>query len=173
MKLPAGAPAALIGRLRADPWTFIRAGAARALLAGPASAQTDAALAAALNDLSPDVRGSALDALGAHRAAAHIEAVRDRAEDKEEHVEVRARAILTLASLCDRSSVDLWTRLAERAKTPMGDRDHRLGTAALAALGQVHPDDLSKRLAPLLEKDTPRGLREMARAALEATGSCR
>lgn len=173
MKLPAGAAGALAGRLAKDPWTFVRAVAARALLAMPAAPAVDGALAAALGDASPEVRASALDALGAHRAVAHIEAVKDRAEDKEESLEVRARAILTLAAMCDRSSVDLWTRLAVQAKTPMGDRDHRLGTAALAALGQVHPADLEKRLAPLREKGTPRGLQEMARAAIEATGQCR
>jgi hypothetical protein len=172
-KVPPGTPAALAKRLASDPWTFVRFGAARALSAMPPAPAVDAALATALKDLSPEVRSHALDALGAHRATAHREAVRDRAEDTEEHTEVRARALLALAGMCDRSALDLWTKLALRAKAPLGERDHRLGTASLAALGQVHPADLEKRLAPLLDKDTPRGVREMAKASIEATGQCR
>ncbi|WP_437877340.1 HEAT repeat domain-containing protein [Sorangium sp. So ce513] len=172
-KLPAGAAEALAARLASDPWTFIRGGAALAIGAMPATPAGDRALVGALTDASPEVRRSALDGLGAHRATAHIEAVRDRAEDKEEDLEVRARAILALGAMCDVSSVDLWTRLALRAKAPVDERDQRLGSAALAALGAVHPADLPARLKPLLDKDTPRGLRETARAALSATPQCR
>ncbi|WP_437782252.1 HEAT repeat domain-containing protein [Sorangium sp. So ce1097] len=171
-RLPAGAAEALAARLASDPWTFIRGGAALAIGAMPATPAGDRALVGALTDASPEVRRSALDGLGAHRATAHIEAVRDRAEDKEEDVEVRARAILALGAMCDAGSVDLWTRLALRAKAPVGERDQRLGSAALAALGAVHPADLPARLKPLLDKDTPHGLRETARAALSATPQC-
>ncbi|WP_437327842.1 HEAT repeat domain-containing protein [Sorangium sp. So ce381] len=172
-KLPAGAGEALAARLTSDPWTFIRGGAALAIGAMPATTAGDRALVGALADSSPEVRRHALDGLGAHRATAHIEAVRDRAEDKEEDVEVRARAILALGAMCDASSVDLWTRLALRAKSPIGEHDQRLGSAALAALGSVHPADLPARLKPLLDKDTPHGLREAARAALSAPPQCR
>ncbi|WP_437336542.1 HEAT repeat domain-containing protein [Sorangium sp. So ce394] len=172
-KLPAGAAEALAARLASDPWTFIRGGAALAIGAMPATPAGDRALVGALADPSPEVRRHALDGLGAHRATAHIEAVRDRAEDKEEDVEVRARAILALGAMCDASSVDLWTRIALRAKAPIGERDQRLGSAALAALGAVHPADLPARLKPLLDKDTPHGLRETARAALAAAPQCR
>ncbi|MGK3990684.1 HEAT repeat domain-containing protein [Sorangium sp. So ce136] len=172
-KLPAGAPTALAARLASDPWTFIRGSAALAIGAIPATPAVDRALVGALADSAPEVRRNALDGLGAHRAVAHIEAVRDRAEDKEEDLEVRARAILALGAMCDASSVDLWTRLALRAKAPMGERDQRLGSAALAALGAVHPADLPARLKPLLDKDTPHGLRETARAALSAAPQCR
>ncbi|MDC0682561.1 HEAT repeat domain-containing protein [Sorangium atrum] len=172
-KLPAGAGEALAARLTSDPWTFIRGGAALAIGAMPATTAGDRALVGALADSSPEVRQHALDGLGAHRATAHIEAVRDRAEDKEEDVEVRARAILALGAMCDASSVDLWTRLALRAKSPIGEHDQRLGSAALAALGSVHPADLPARLKPLLDKGTPHGLREAARAALSAPPQCR
>ncbi|WP_437898172.1 HEAT repeat domain-containing protein [Sorangium sp. So ce124] len=172
-KLPAGAGEALAARLTSDPWTFIRGGAALAIGAMPATTAGDRALVGALADSSPEVRQHALDGLGAHRATAHIEVVRDRAEDKEEDVEVRARAILALGAMCDASSVDLWTRLALRAKSPIGEHDQRLGSAALAALGSVHPADLPARLKPLLDKDTPHGLREAARAALSAPPQCR
>ena len=86
---------------------------------------------------------------------------------------MRARAILALGAMCDASAVDLWTRLALRAKSPIGKHDQRLGSAALAALGSVHPRISPARLAPLLDKDTPHGLRETARAALSAAPQCR
>jgi HEAT repeat protein len=168
-----GAQGAIAGRLSADPWTFIRSGAASALGAMPATAPGDAALAKVLGDSAAEVRGRALDALGAHRATAHLEAVRDRAEDKEEDLEVRARAILALGGMCDRGSVDLWTRLALRAKTPLDERERRLGAAAIAALGMVHPGDVAARLGPLLEKDAPPGVRETVKAALAGGGPCR
>jgi hypothetical protein len=52
----------------------------------------------------------------------------------------------------------------------MDDRDRRLGGAAIAALGEVHPADLATRLAPLLEKDAPMPAREMAKAAMAEKG---
>jgi hypothetical protein len=119
------------------------------------------------------VRGRALDGLGAHRATAHADTVRARQNDAEEGVEVRARAILALAAMCDTRSIADWTKLARTSKTPIDDRDRRLGGAAIAALGQVHPADLRDRLAPLLEKDTPPAAREMAKAAVAGQGSCR
>jgi HEAT repeat protein len=172
-KAPPGAEAALSARLGSDPWTFVRARAARALGALPAAAAGNRALAAALADASPEVRGNALDALGARRAVAYANVVRERAADGDENLEVQARAILALAEMCDRASIDLWTKLALRARSPLGERDHRLGTASLAALGHVHPADLRQRLAPMFEQGTPRALQEMARAAIEASGKCR
>ncbi len=164
--------AALRERLARDDWTFVRAGAARTLGAAPADAETDRALAAALSDGSPDVRAQALDALGAHRAVAHLDAVRARQDDDGENVEVRAHAILALAGMCDTQSLSAWTKLALVLRGPGDDRDRRLGSAAIAALGQVHPADLAQRLAPLVDKEVPPAVREAARAALAAHGEC-
>jgi hypothetical protein len=169
---PALSPA-LAARLGSDPWTFVRSGAAAALGALPPGPAADGALAAALADLSPDVRGRALDALGAHKASAYAEPVRERSEDKEENIEVRARAILALAAMCYKDSVEAWTTLARRSVRPLDERDRRLGSAAVAALGIVRPADLKTRLAPLMGKDAPVGVRETAKAALAATGGCR
>jgi hypothetical protein len=167
---PDGLAAALGKRLSTDDWTFVRAGAARALGAMPADAAIDQALAAALFDVSPDVRGRALDGLGAHRAVAHADAIRERQDDDEETLDVRAHAILALASLCDARSLSAWTKLARAAKVPMDERDRRLGSAAIAALGEIHPADLAERLAPLLDKDAPAPAREMAKAAMAEKG---
>ncbi len=171
-----GAPpapvAALRERLATDDWTFVRAGAARTLGALPADAETDNALAVALGDGSAEVRSRALDGLGAHHAKAHADAVRALQDDKDEAVEVRAHAVLALGAMCERRALADWTKLARAAKAPADDKDRRLGGAAIAALGQVHPADLRDRLAPLLEKDTPPAAREMARAAVAGRGGC-
>ncbi len=163
---------ALRERLARDDWTFVRAGAARTLGALPADADTDRALAAALADASPDVRAQTLDGLGAHHAVAHADAVRARQDDDAENVEVRAHAILALATLCDARSLSAWTKLALIARGPSDDKDRRLAASAIAALGQLHPADLEARLAPLLAKDTPVAAREMARSALATRGEC-
>jgi HEAT repeat protein len=170
--LPATATA-LATRLASDEWTFVRAAAARALGALPAEARVDQALAAALGDRASEVRARALDGLAAHRAAAHLDAIRERQDDDAEDADVRARAILALGALCDARSVNAWTKLALAARQPMDERDRRLGTAAIAALGDAHPADLAERLAPLLARDAPGPLREMAKAALGAASSCK
>jgi hypothetical protein len=80
--------------------------------------------------------------------------------------------VLALGAMCDARSLADWTKLARATKTPADERDRRLGGAAIAALGQVHPADLASRLGPLLEKDAPLPVREMAKAALAAQGGC-
>ncbi len=159
-------------RLAADDWTFVRAAAAHALGAQPPSAPIDAALAAALADASPDVRGRAVDALGDHHAVAHLAAVRELANKDRETLEVRARAITALGALCDASSVDALTKLAQRARQPFDDVGRVLGPAAIGALGALHPADLDARLATLLAKDAPGPVREMARSAKNTASTC-
>jgi HEAT repeat protein len=169
----AGVEVALARRVGADPWTFVRAGAARSLGALPADEAADRALGAALGDRSAEVRAAALDALGAHRARGLAERVRARQDDEDEQLDVRARAILALAAMCDARSTDLWTKLARRAASPQTDVDRLLGAAAIAALGDLHPADLDARLAALAGKDVPREVREAAKAALGSAGVCR
>ena len=168
---PPGLAQALGRRLASDDWTLVRAGAARALGSMPAEPAVDQALAAALGDLSPDVRVNILDALGAHKAKAQADAIFAHA-GIEEHIEVRAHAILALAVLCDARAASEWTKAALLSKTPADEGDRRIGGAAIAALGELHPKDLAERLAPLLTKDTPPFVREMAKAAIANPGSC-
>ncbi len=163
----------LAKRLSQDTWTMIRAGAASALGTLPATPEADRSLAGALLDISGDVRGRALDALGAHKAKAYAEKIRERQDDPEELVEVRARAMLALASMCDTRSLEDWTKYAHRSIKPMDERERRMGTAAIAALGMIHPKDLKQRLSPLFSKDAPPLVREMAKAALSAESPCR
>ncbi len=170
---PPGTVVALARRLAGERWTFVRAAATRALASLPADPEADRALAVALGDASSEVRASAVDGLGAHRARAHADLVRARQDDEEEPIEVRARAILALAAMCDARAIDAYTTLARRAASPQTDVDRRLGAAAIAALGDLHPRDLSNRLAPALAKDAPREVQEAARAAVAAPGACR
>ncbi|MFS8072043.1 MAG: hypothetical protein ACMG6S_37210, partial [Byssovorax sp.] len=149
-KAPNGLAEALARHLASDEWTIVRAAAARTIGTLPPIAPLDAALAAALTDRYPEVRGQAIDALGAHRATAYAEPLRKRAMIAEESLDIRARAVLALAEMCDKGSLDLWTKLAANAVKPTDERDRRLGAAAVAALSVVHPADLAERLAPLL-----------------------
>ncbi|MDI1477841.1 HEAT repeat domain-containing protein [Polyangium sp. y55x31] len=170
---PATIVTALGKRLAQDPFTFVRTNAARSLGEMPSTKAGDAALAAALGDASPEVRGRALDGLGAHQATAYLGPIRELAGNDEEQAEVRTRAILALAAMCDRSQVDTWTKLARSTPFAMSERERTLGAAAIAALGDIKPQDLRARLAPLLDPKVPRNVRELARAALEATSKCK
>lgn len=171
-KLPSSAEPVLVQRLAKDDWTFVRVAAADALAAAPKSDVADKALAAALLDVSAQVRGTALDGLGAHQARTYAEAVRERATLAEEMPDVRARALLALGAMCDRDSLDLLTKVSARAASLSSEVDRRLGAAAIAALGDLHPADLARRLAPLTGKQAPVLVREMAKAALSAAPAC-
>ena len=170
---PRGLGEALARRLANDDWTIIRSAAARTIGTLPATPALDAALAAALADLYPEVRGRAIDALGAHKATAYAEPLRKRALLADESLEVRTRAVLALAEMCDKGSLELWTRLAAKSVKPVDERDRRLGAAAVAALSVFHPSDLAQRLSTLLGKDAPPGVSEMAKSAIAAQGACR
>jgi HEAT repeat protein len=176
-----GAPAAAAAQARVRPlllgdrWTFVRTAAAAALGAGRTEEAGDEALVGALEDQSPLVRAAALRALGSRgsqRAADRVHAV---ADDPREQLEVRVVAVGTLGQLCRRDAVDLLTKLALRAGLAQLPYDRPLGTAALAALGAIHPDDLATRLAPLLARDRriPAHVRLIARDVTERPGSCR
>lgn len=165
--------AALERRLHKDPFTFVRVHAAVSLAQLPANAAADDALAAALKDKSADVRARAVDGLAVHRAKAHLPALRQISDSEEEAPEVRARAILALGVLCDASRVDAWTTLSRLSVQGMSEGERLIGAAAIAALGDVKPKDLAKRLAPLLDPKVPRNVRDTAKAALEAPSTCK
>ncbi len=165
--------AALERRLQKDPFTFVRVHAARSLGQLPATSSSDDALAAALKDVAADVRARAIDGLAVHRAKNHMIELREIADREDESAEVRARAILALGVLCDASKIDAWTSLAKLSVQGMSDGERMIGAAAIAALGDVKPKDLAKRLAPLLDPKAPRNVREAARAALEAPSGCK
>lgn len=149
LSVPAAATA-LAERLREDRWPLVRAAAARSLVTAPPGATADKALAAALRDESPRVRGLSLRALGQRGARSELAAIAERFRDPEEQPEVRGAAARALGELCDMSVVDELTQAASRllAARP-SPADMSLGNAALGALGRLHPPDLDRRLAPL------------------------
>jgi len=156
--------------LERDPWPFVRAAAANALGAMAPAPDIDRALASGFQDASPRVREATLDALAAHRAAAHVEPARRALDDDEETLEVRVAAAHALASMCDAGSLDRLAALARKAASPVANESElALGLASVRALGEMHPPDLARRLAPLVEK----GAREEAKRAAEAARSDR
>ncbi len=166
----ASAAAAL---LRADPWTFVRQAAARALEAAAPSTELDAALLEALEDPAPLVRARVLHVLGARRAIHAAEDIRDVADDPKESTRVRVAAIRALGALCDAEAVDLLTKLAVRAGATVLPYDRPLGLAALGSLGAIGPADLGARIRPLLHPRVPMAIRQLAQEVLSEPGACR
>jgi hypothetical protein len=165
------AAAAALGH---DGWSFVKSKAIAVIDAGPPSDAANGALAGALSDRSPGVRGAALAALGRHRAGAFRDAIRARLEDADEDVEVRAAAAGALGSVCDAGSADRLAQLARALTLPGVDSDSaRIGLGALDGLAALHPPDMRQRLAPLLSASAPASARGAAERALAAPGSCR
>lgn len=165
---------AIVSRMQADPWTFVRAEAADALASFPASPAADAALGAALSDATPHVRGRAVEAIGKRRAVSQVSRVRERLDDSKEALDVRVRAARALGDLCDSASVEKLVKLVREGSVPMATGDaQRLAMASIAALGRLQPKDLREKLAPLLGEGAPRLLAIAAKAALDRKDGCR
>jgi HEAT repeat protein len=161
----------LLGR---DPFTFVRAHAADALVAAPPGEEVDKPLATSMSDPAPAVRGRAIEALGRRKSQAHRAAIREVLDNEEEVADVRARAARALGRLCDQGAADRLTELARKAVSPQPSTDTlAIATNATAALRQLNPPDLGKRLAPLADKAAPRFALEMVRAAVGSTERCR
>jgi hypothetical protein len=166
-------PAARVAEhLASDPWPFVRVGAAKTLGALPADPGVDRALAAALVDASPTVRGAAVEALGGHRAVAQREPILKLARSDREVVDVRAKAVIALGAMCDARSLGELTKLARRLASPGDEVDQRLGAAALTALSMLRPADLEQRIGQLTSAKLPLGVRDLARSALASKGTC-
>ena len=173
----AGLPSALpklSERLAKDPWPLVRMAAADALSEAKGSPVAAAALSSAIDDQSPHVRAHVIVALGEHHASAELGKIRARLLDEEEYPMVRAAAAQALAALCDTSSLDALTGYARKLVDPMAnDQDHIVGSAALLALGDMHPADLAKRLEPLQAKGAPPQAHQAADAVMQRrTTSC-
>ncbi len=160
--------------LASDPFTFVRAHAADALVFAPAGDQTDGPLATALEDGSPLVRARAVETLGRRGAVRFADDIRERLDDEAEILDVRLRAARALGRVCDAKSSERLTALARKAAVPGATGDVLvLGASAAAALGRLNPPDLQKRLAPLAERNAPRVAQEIAKAAFVTPERCR
>jgi len=171
---PPGLFPAITGLLGSDPFTFIRAHAADALVFAPAGDDVDRPLAKALEDASPVVRARVVESLGRRGSRAYGEDIRARLDDEEEQLDVRVRAARALGRVCHAKSVDRLTELARKVATPGASGEALvIGASAAAALGRINPPDLSKRLAPLADKNAPRVAQEIAKAAVASPEHCR
>ena len=165
---------AVLKLLAAEPFTFVRAHAADALVGAPPGEGVDRPLAAAIGDPAPSVRARVIEALGRRRAQTHAGEIREVLENEAEVIDVRARAARALGRLCDQGAADRLTELARKAASPQATADSiTMATSATAALGQLNPPDLAKRLQPLAEKSAPRIALDMVRSAVGSTERCR
>lgn len=158
-----------------EPWTFVRVAATESLGSVPGDGgRVVPALSRALKDASPRVREAAINAFAKRRDPAAIDAITARLKDEEERAEVRRAAATALGATCAKSSSNVLTELASRGASPVATEDDRnLGLAATAALGKLHPNDLSSRLEPLLREGASPLVKRAARAALSETTPCR
>jgi HEAT repeat protein len=156
-----------------DGWSFVRVQAVSVLANAPASVAVDGALGKALGDRSPRVRGSSIMALARRRATSWISAVRDRLEDRDEDVNVRAEAASALGGLCDARSVDRLTDLARAlASRDADEASLQIGLGALIGLAAIKPRDLRDRILALTAATASSPVRAAAQQALVARGLC-
>jgi HEAT repeat protein len=138
------------------------------------AAVLDAALAESLEDPSELVRAAALRALGQRGALGYLPELRERFNDEEELPSVRAAAAQALGQLCDGAALPALTETAQALLVEPADADAMLvGSAAIAALGRLHPPDLERRLAGFAQARQRPALVQLAAAALQTTERCR
>lgn len=160
---PTGATPPTIALLELDLWTFVRVAAAETLAESKGGGDVDVALAKATGDDARQVRGAAVRALVSRGARSQLKAIRARAFDKEESVDVRRDAIEGLGHLCDVGSVDALTDIAKSA-------GGQLALAAIVALGDIHPGDLASRLSAI--DQTSLVVKDAVRRAMKTQSQC-
>jgi HEAT repeats len=165
----------LVRRLMVDEWPMVRAASARSLATAGPSLDADRELTNRLDDPAPKVRQWSATALGARGARSAAPRLRTMADEAREKVTVRIAAVHALGRMCDAESAELLTIFAKRSTDPYSpEAASGLGTAAVAALGRLHPPDLRARLEPLLStKGVPVQVKTAATAALANADVCR
>jgi hypothetical protein len=166
---PTGATGPVMTLLKDDGWTFVRAAAAETLGESKGGGDVDLALGQATLDDLPSVRAAAIRALVTRGARSQLPAIRKRAFDRGELVDVRGEAIAALGSLCDQGSVDDLFDLVKRGSG--SDGAHHLALSAILALGDIHPVDLPQRLAAI--DQTSLVVKDAVRRALQAKSQCK
>jgi hypothetical protein len=163
------------GRLRLDEWWFVKAKAVSMLMSAPPSKETDAALGAALRDLSVRVREGALVALAKRRASSWRGPIGERLDDANEEAPVRAGAAAALGAVCDDDgdTIERLTAYARALASPTAEEEaQQIGYGALVGLASLQPRDLRDRLAPLLAPSAPPYARAAAQKALATRSTC-
>lgn len=158
----------LLGLLDRDAWPLVRQGAVAALGELGANAEVDAALARRLErDDSSQVRAATARALGRRGAQGVAQALERAFRNKEETVEVRVEAARALGAVCAVGASPALTDVALRLTDARLEADHRrIAVAALRALGELRPEGLRERLAPLLGSGAPKQVRALAAEAV-------
>jgi hypothetical protein len=155
-----------------DDWSFVKTQAANLLAHAPSSGQVDDVLGLSLGDPRVSVRGAALVALARRRAVSWRKGIRERLDDLDEDVHIRAAAASALGAICDISATDRLTGFARGLAAGEGGDDLPLGLGALVGLAALHPADLRQRIAPLLLPSAAPFVRAAAERALSAHGAC-
>jgi hypothetical protein len=166
---PAQAGVLLVRTLHEERWTFVRVAAADASATLGADATVDKALIDALADEAPTVRAASVRALAARHATSALVAIRKRAFDDAELMDVRREAVAALGAMCDRGAVDGLQHLAEHGGGSEGAAS--LALSAVASLGVLHPADLLARLAGV--DRTAMVMSDAVRRALAEKNVCR
>ena len=164
----AGATSPALGLLAGDAWTFVRVAAADLLGDSKGGVDVDVALAKATDDPAKSVRAASVHALAMRGAKGQVKAIRARALDDEEAIDVRREAIDALGTLCDDASADDLYELAKR--WPESDATRSLGLAAIVALGEIHPKDLADRLSAIDQGSMV--IKDAVRRALSTKSVC-
>lgn len=161
--------------LLGDEWTFVRQAAYDGLAQAGADASIDEALKKQLEkDKSPPALARAIEAVAKRRVVSAGPALLALATNERRALDVRARAIRALGSVCYRDATSKLTDLARAGVDGQATPDtEALSSAAVVALGRLHPSDLSSRLAPLRGEGAPRVARMAAQAAIDETDVCR
>jgi HEAT repeat protein len=159
------AQGAAMNALGKDSWTFVRASAASALAALPASEPSNRALGHAVDDPASSVRAAAIVEFESPILA--------RLVDRREDLEVRVAAAQALGALCDVRAIGTLADDAVLGASSPDPSEVALGLAATSALGEIHPEDLEKRLQRIRAKGNRPDAQRAAEAAIGGRGTCR
>jgi HEAT repeats len=156
--------------LAEEPWTFLREAAVEKFGELPADPVVDQMLSDKLHaDPSRDVRMKSAIALGLHRAKEGEDRLMEAFTTDREDPFVRAESARALGRLCAK---DAASGLTERAReTPASSWE--LQSAAIEALGTLHPPDLAERLAPLRQNKAPTVQVALKRALDPSAAGCK
>jgi HEAT repeats len=156
--------------LAEEPWTFLREASVEKFGELPADPLVDQMLSDKLHaDPSREVRMKSAVALGLHRAREGEERLLEALTTDREDAFVRAESARALGRLCAK---DAASALTERAReTPASSWE--LQSAAIEALGKLHPPDLAERLAPLRTNKALTVQAALKRALDPSAASCK
>jgi HEAT repeat protein len=158
----------LVRLLESERWPLVRRSAVFALGEVGTGDDVEGALLRSLGrDESSGVRAASARALGRRGGAGAVSALTSAFRDKEEATEVRVEAARGLGALCAQSAAPALLEAALRLTDLHLDAAERsVSAAAVRALGELQPEGLARRLAPLLGDKVHPSVRELAREAV-------